>query len=184
MTIDYLVASFASEDAFATAYERLSAERVGELFSFTPKPITADNPASAISLFALVAGLVGVVGGFSMEADANIVAYPLDIGGRPKLSWPSFVPIAFEIGMLFAVIGVIVSFFALTGFGRLYSPLDDCDLVRRALSDRWIIALRSRSPESVARGRELFESSGAAEIGEFQHEMESPRFGHAADARL
>lgn len=184
MSGDYLVASFASEDAFATAYERLNAERLGELVSFTPKPIKADNPASAISLIALAAGLVGFVGGFAMEADANMVAYPLDIGGRPKLSWPSFVPIAFEIGMLFAVIGVIVSFFVIVGFGRFYSPLDDCDLVRRALSDRWIVALRSWSPETLARARELFESLEAAEIEEFQHEMESPRFGNATDARL
>lgn len=184
MSIDYLVASFASEDAFATAYDRLSAERLGELYSFTPKPIIGDNPTSATSLFALVAGLVGVVGGFAMEADANMVAYPLDIGGRPKLSWPSFVPIAFEIGMMFAVIGMIVSFFAIVRFGRFYSPLDDCDLMARALSDRWIIALHSRNSESVARAREIFESLGAAEIEEFQHEMEGPRFGLAADARL
>ncbi|KAF2989873.1 DUF3341 domain-containing protein [Methylocystis sp. MJC1] len=184
MSGDYLVASFASEGAFAIACERLSAEGLGELYPFTPKPIMADRPISSISLFAFVTGMVGVVGGFAMEADANIIAYPLDIGGRPKLSWPSFVPIAFEIGMLLAVIGVIVSFFLFAGVGRLYSPIDDCDLLRRALSDRWVIALRPRSPESSRRARDLCESLGAAEIEEFRHEMESPRSGGAVASQL
>jgi hypothetical protein len=141
-----VVASFASEARLVEALPGL--RTLGVVETYTPKALEDDQP-SILPLVVLIAGLVGAVGGFGMEVYANVIGYPVDIGGRPEFSWPAFIPIAFEIGSLSAVVAGFVAFLVVNRLPRLYDPVDEASLMRGATRDRWCVAIRTESPDRV-----------------------------------
>jgi hypothetical protein len=155
-----LVASFASEAGLAEALPRLRA--LGVVETYTPKALEDDQP-SILPLVVLVAGLVGAACGFGMEVYANTIAYPVDIGGRPEFSWPAFVPIAFEIGVLAAVLAGFIAFLVVNRLPRLYDPVDEANLMRGAMRDRWCVAIRTELPD---RAHALLRDLSADEVEE------------------
>lgn len=161
-----LVAAFGSARALNAALGALHDAGVREVATYTPTPVHAPTDASPAGVAGAVAGLVGAAGAFAMQVYANIWGYPLDIGGRPTFSWPSFAPIALEVGILFAVLGVFVCVFVTAPLLRLYAPIDDCDLIRRSSSDRWLVAISSGDPRDIARARGICAKLGALQIEE------------------
>jgi hypothetical protein len=89
----------------------------------------------------LAAALAGGLFGFFMQYYANVSSYPLNVGGRPLNSWPSFIPITFELTILFGVIGAVVAMFARNGLPRPHHPLFEIDNFRRASSDRYFLCV-------------------------------------------
>lgn len=159
-----LSAAFVDEERRDKAAAELRRSGLDRFDTFSPFP--AHEIDSLTPRVALAGGLLGFAGGFAMQVYANMIGYPLNIGGRPKLSWPSFVPIAFEIGIGLAVIAAIVAAFISAGLLKLHDPVDEADLMKRAMSDRWILALHAPDGEALRRAREICLASGATEIEE------------------
>ena len=155
--MSHLVAEFASEIGLKDALRRLRSARVGELRTYTPMALSGEAENSPLPLIIFVAGMIGFAAGFAMEVYANAVSYPLDIGGRPEFSWPAFVPIAFEIGVLFAMLGGVLGYFVVNRMPRFYERIDECDFMRRATRDRWILSIRSDDQSKLARAREVLD---------------------------
>ncbi|MDR3533495.1 MAG: DUF3341 domain-containing protein [Rhodopila sp.] len=155
-----LVASFASEARLVKALPGL--RPLGVVETYTPQALE-DDRSSILPLVVLVAGLVGAVCGFGMQVYANMIGYPIDIGGRPEFSWPAFVPIAFEIGVLSAVLAGFVGFLVVNRLPRLYDPVDEASLMRGATRDRWCVSIRT---EELDRAHTLLRELAADNVEE------------------
>ncbi len=156
-----LVASFGSESSLLGALPHLHG--LGDVETYTPKALEYDHAPSLLPLVVLVAGLSGAAAGFAMQTYANVLAYPINIGGRPRFSWPAFIPISFEIGVLSAVLAGCIGFLVVNRLPRLYDPVDEAMLMRRATQDRWCVSIRTDAPE---RTRDLLRAASAEQIEE------------------
>lgn len=156
-----LFVAFATPQALDSALRSLRAARVGTIETFTPTPV--ETGTSIVPVLVLVGGVLGAIAGFLLQSYADMSAYPLDIGGRPFFSWPAFVPIAFENGVLAAILTGFFGYFVATRLPRLYQPVDEYETMRRAMRDLWCVAIRTDEPE---RARQVLDAHAPARIEE------------------
>jgi len=142
-----VLAAFRDPEQLRTALQRLRAADLGTIETYTPQPL--EEGSSPIPLAILLAGVLGMAASFLLQTYANVWAYPLDIGGRPPFSWPSFIPIAFENGILAAVATGVFGYLLANRLPRLYEPIDEAAAMRLAMRDRWCVAVQTEHAEAA-----------------------------------
>ena len=142
----YVVAEFTAEAPLLDAARALRAEGQTELDLHSPVPLHGSDEAlglkrSIVPRIALVAGLVGAVSGYLMQWYLVGVDFPINVGGRPPHSPPAFIPVTFELGVLFAALSIFFGLFALWGMPRLHHPVFEVEAFRSASVDGlWLSA--------------------------------------------
>src|SRR4030095_9153596 len=102
-----LMAEFPDANSLVEAARRVHADGYTKTDAYSPFPIHELFDALAINdkrvpLVVLVGGIIGCCAGFGLCYWVSAIAYPLNIGGRPLNSWPSFIPVTFEVTILLA----------------------------------------------------------------------------------
>ncbi len=119
-----LLAEFETGPAMVAAVVRLRELGYTELDTHSPYPVEGAEealglPRSRVMLWALVAGLVGGGGAYTLEWWISAVSFPFNVGGRPLHSGPAFIPISFEMTVLFAALTAFLAVFIMSGLPRL-----------------------------------------------------------------
>jgi hypothetical protein len=72
---------------------------------------------SKLTRVAFAAGALGAITGFGFQAWVFTMAYPINFGGKPFFSIPSFIPVTFELSVLFAAFAMVIAFFVRSKIG-------------------------------------------------------------------
>jgi hypothetical protein len=124
----------------AAGYKRFEA--------YTPYPIReleeivpGWNPIAPLVLFG---GIAGAVTAWVMQSWIAIVDFPINVGERPLYSWPAFVPITFELTVLFASIAAFFGAMGLCGFPLPHHPVFNLKQFTRVSEDRFFLCVEAR----------------------------------------
>jgi hypothetical protein len=156
-----LMAEFDAPEKVLAAAERVSAEGYTHIDAFTPFPMEELTDAlkikhTKLSLFVLCCGIAGCLGGFFLQYFASVIDYPLNIGGRPLNSWPQFIPITFEMTILFSAIGAVVGMIFRNGLPKPVHPVFNVDRFELATRDKFFLCIEATDPKFDRASAEAF----------------------------
>lgn len=146
MTRPAMMAEFESGPALLDGVRALRAAGVSRIDAFTPYEVAGLEHLlgvrrSRLSWIVLAAGLTFGGAAYLLQWWINVIDYPLDIGGRPYHSAPAFIPITFEMAVLFGGAAALISAIVLGGLPRLWHPVFEVDGFERASIDRFWVAV-------------------------------------------
>ena len=143
-----LLAEFESADALVAAAHAAREAGYRKMDAYSPFPI--DELAEALELherklplLVLAGGFVGCIAGFGLQYYVSVVAYPLNIGGRPLASWPSFVPVSFELTILIASLCAVFGMLLMNGLPMPYHSLFNSPRFTLASSHAFFLCIES-----------------------------------------
>jgi len=147
-----LMAEFDNPDTLVAATRRARQEGYRQLDAYTPFPIEELHDAlglhhTRVPLLVLIGGITGGLAGYGLQYWVSAVAYPLNVGGRPFHSWPSFIPVTFEMTVLFAALTAVVGMLALNRLPMPYHPVFNAPRFALATRDRFFLCIEASDPK-------------------------------------
>jgi hypothetical protein len=119
--------------------------------AYTPYPIEALAEAmeahdTRLAPLVLLGGIVGGLAGYALQYWTSVVDFPLNVGGRPFHSWPSFIVPTFETTILAAGITVVLGMLALNGLPMPYHPVFNVPRFALSSRDRFFLCIEATDP--------------------------------------
>lgn len=165
-----ILAEFATPAELYHACERVRDAGFTRWDAHTPFPVHGLHRAmglrrSPVPWIVLVTGLAGAGVGFLLQWWVHVEAYPLVISGKPLNAWPAFIPITFELAILFASLGAVLGMLGLNRLPMHHHPLFASRVFERVTDDAFFISIESWDPQfDPATTRTLMESLGARSV--------------------
>jgi hypothetical protein len=169
-----LLAEFETPGALVAAARRAREAGYTRMDAYTPYPVhelteALALPRTKLPLIVFLGGALGCGTALLMQWFATSVHYPVNVGGRPLASWPSFIPITFELTVLFAAIAAVLGMLGLNGLPMPYHPVFNVPRFALASRDRFFLAIESADPLFDREKTKVFLSVlGAREVAEVE----------------
>lgn len=137
--------------------------------AFTPFPVHGLDDVqglrrSRLPYITFIFGLTGAVCGFALQYWTSAQSWALNVGGRPFNSWPAFIPVTFELTILFAGISTFIGMLAINRLPNISKRAFDPSITRDRFAI-WIGAPKKDSASfSEADAKSALQASGAQEV--------------------
>lgn len=146
-----IMAEFATETALQHAVVRLQALGYVGIEIYSPYPVEGatgllGQRRPLLTWIVFWFGMTGVVLAFLTQWYTNQLNYPINVGGRPLFSFPAWVPIIFEMGVLAAGFTAFLGLFVATGLPRLWYPIFEVPGFESATVDGFWLSIDRRDP--------------------------------------
>jgi hypothetical protein len=145
-----LMAEFLHPEELLAAARKASEAGYKKVDAYSPFPVHGVDEAlgarTILPWLIFGGGLSGGLGGFAMQVVANY-HYKINIAGKPLVSWPSFIPITFELTVLLASATAVFGMLFLNGLPRPYNPVFNVPDFDRASQDRFFLCIEASDPK-------------------------------------
>ena len=167
---NYLIGVYDDDEVLLDAIPKLKEKGLKILEAFTPFPVHGIDPAlgikrSRLPQVAFMFGATGLTCALTLQILTLGFDWPLNVGGKPHLPFPSFIPVSFELTVLFAALGMVGTFFLSSGLGpgskkTIFDP--------RCSDDKFILVfeLEKNTNHSVDEISAMLRSTGATEVNQ------------------
>lgn len=140
------LAEYRSADDLVAAARQIVAAGYRGIETFTPFPVdeleqVMPPPRNRIPLIMLIAALVGGIGGYWLQHWTAVFDYPWLVAGKPMFSWPVFVPVVFELAVLFGAFGGFLGMLWTSGLPQPNHPVFAATDFNLASRDRFFLML-------------------------------------------
>src|SRR5579863_4718249 len=147
-----MLAEFGSEQAVVEAAHKVFEAGYRRTEAYSPMPVHGLSEAlgqqdTKVPVATFACGSLGAVLGFGMCWYANVISYRWNVGGRPPDSWPAFIPITFEVMVLCASFGALLSMMGLNGLPQPYHQVFNAPRFQLASKDRFFICIEAKDPK-------------------------------------
>ncbi len=157
----YVLGEFEREHALLEAARALRANGHRSIDLHSPYPLHGADEAlglrrSTVPLVALVAGVTGAVSGYLLQWYVNAFDWAINVGNRPPHAPPAFIPVTFELGVLFASLAIFGGLlFGYFRFPRVHHPVFEVEAFRSASIDGLWLSAEVDGPQAEPLAQEL-----------------------------
>lgn len=164
----FLLGKFWDPEKVLETLGQLQKDEVPVYDVYSPFPIHGIEPylnikRTRLTVAAFIYGAMGLMTALLLMGLVFGVIWPMNIGGKPSLAWPDFVPISFELTVLFAAHGMVLTFLIVGQYwpGKKAVLMDD-----RQTDDVFVVAIDKNRISDEQAIRQVFAAHGAYEITE------------------
>jgi hypothetical protein len=167
-----LMAEFDSAQDLVAAAHKTHQAGYQKIDAYSPFPIEGLAEAigfhkNRVPLVVLIGGLIGGLSGYALQYWVAAITYPMNIGGRPYHSWPSFIIVTFEMTILFAGLSAVFGMLALNGLPMPYHPVFNVPEFRKASENKFFLVVFSSDPNyDAARTRNFLQGLAPRMVAE------------------
>lgn len=156
-----MIAEFEEVDDLVRAAKAAREAGYKKMEGYSPFPVHGLSEAigfrdNRVPWIVFLAGCTGGVGGYAMQYYISVIDLPMNVGGRPLNSAPSFFPVTFECTILFAVLAAFLCVLGLNMLPQPYHPIFNAPGFERASQDRFFLCIEVDDP--------LFDEEGTREF--------------------
>lgn len=146
-----LLAEFEEPAALMQAARAAHQAGYTRMDAYSPFPIEGLPEAlgfhrTKMPLLILIGGITGALSGFALQYYCAVISYPINVAGRPLNSWPSWIPVTFELTVLIASLTAVFGLLALCGLPMPYHPLFHVPRFGRATRDGFFLCIEAADP--------------------------------------
>nr|MBC7612646.1 DUF3341 domain-containing protein [Pseudopedobacter sp.] len=164
--IKYILGLFEDPDDMMHGIDKLQENNISIYDVFTPMPIHGIDAKlgvkkSRLGIVAFICGITGTLTAFGMIYFMMVQDWPMNVGGKPNFAIPDFIPITFELTVLFCAFGMVGAFFFRN---HLFPGRTPRVMELRATADRFVIAIDANKGFDSEKVDSLLKEAGAIEI--------------------
>ena len=162
----FIVGSFEEEDVLFPAVKNV--RRAGYKLHdvYTPYPVHGLDHAMGLRETSLhtmgfiygILGLTTAIGGMGWIFTTD---WPLNIGGKPHFPLPAFIPIAFELTVLFSAVGMVMTYCYLN---QMMPGVKKHHFSPRATDDAFVMVIECTDKSNEEEIKSFLATNGAIEI--------------------
>jgi hypothetical protein len=164
---NFIIGVFDEEEVLMEAIPEIRKQGVKIHEVYTPYPVHGLDEVlgyapSNLPVGAFIFGLTGTICALTMMIGMLGFDWPMDIGGKPFIPLPAFIPITFEVTVLFASWGMAIAFFIVANLKPWGTPVI---FDKRSTDNKFVMAIDlGKNKIENSQISKVLKDTGAAEI--------------------